>query len=155
MRNQGIERNTRLNVEVAGNDKLERCLVCTVELELMRTVIRKTSIHTVQKADQIEQRSDVRIRLAIVITEKAFVVTDQARVNIRDLISKVISKSFVERELKSAIITPCTAEAANRRIAASQILGVATYTARSRRKRLTRVEQEVMITIIERTVLNN
>ena len=93
MRDQRVERNTRLSVEVARNDKLERRLVRAVELELVRTIVRKTSVRVLEQADEIEQRSDVRVGLAVVVTEQAFVVTDQARVHIRRVEREVVRET--------------------------------------------------------------
>src|SRR5205085_10749617 len=78
VRNQLIERRTRLPVEVAAQHEPERELVAAVELELMRTIVRQTSVGVIEQALKIEQRSDVRIRLAVVVTEQAFIVTSQA-----------------------------------------------------------------------------
>src|SRR5258705_3161105 len=82
MRDQLIERAAGLDVEVSANEKLKRSPIATVELELVRTIVGQSAIQVLQQADQIEQRSDVRVRLAIVVTEQAFVVTSQARVSV-------------------------------------------------------------------------
>src|SRR4030095_9861403 len=154
MRDQGVERNTRLNVEVTRYNESPRSLVSTVELELVRTIVRKTSVRVSQQARQVEQRCDVRVCLAVVIAEEAFVVTDQARENIRRHERVVVCEPSTKREFQTAIETSSTAKALME-INAGLILGVSVYTTRSRRKRLARIEQEVCITVIERTVFDN
>src|SRR6185369_6568150 len=122
----------------------------------MRTVIRKTSIHTVQKADQIEQRSDVWIRLAIVITEQAFVVPDQARIYIRSIERKIVRESSIKCKFKSSVKATCTTEAAHPWVAASLIFGVAVRTSDAAGSdRLSRIEQEVAVAVIKRTIFDN
>src|SRR4029079_2389329 len=79
VRNQLVVRNTGLGVEVAGNDQLPRGAVTAVELENVRPIVRQTSVQVRQEADQVEQRSDVRVRLPVVVSEQTFVVTNQAR----------------------------------------------------------------------------
>ena len=83
MRNQLVERHTGLHVEVSANQKLPRRPIAAVELELMRPIIRQASVGVVEQALKVEQRSDVRVRLPVVVTEQAFVVTDQAREYVR------------------------------------------------------------------------
>src|SRR5260370_31311750 len=73
-----VERRAGLHVEVSANEKLKLSPVATVELELMRTIVRHTSIGVIEQALKVEQRSDVRIRLPVVVAEQAFVVTNQA-----------------------------------------------------------------------------
>ena len=73
-----IERNTGLRAERSADQKFERRAIAAVKLELMRTIVWQPAIGVLKQADEIEQRSDVRIRLAVVVAEQAFVVTDQA-----------------------------------------------------------------------------
>src|SRR6185369_4972917 len=111
MRYQLVERNTRLNVEVARKDKPPGRLVSAVKLELVRTIIRKPAVDIVKQADKIEQRSDVRISLAVVVAEEAFVVADQAREHVRHLECVVFRKPFVKREFETAIVSASTTKA--------------------------------------------
>src|SRR4029077_3319464 len=78
----------------------------------MRTIIRQTPIGVVEQALKIEQRSDVRIRLPVVVTEQAFVVTGQARVNVRSDELIIIGKSLGSSELNCAVETLGAAKAA-------------------------------------------
>src|SRR5213078_3048339 len=75
VRNQLVERRTGLHVEVSANEKLPRSPIAAVELELMRTIIRQTSVGVIEQALKIEQRSNVRVRLSVVVAEQAFVIT--------------------------------------------------------------------------------
>src|SRR5205823_12250436 len=75
MRIQLVEWSAGLHVEVSANQKLERSPIAAIELELMRTIIGQTSVSVVEQALKVEQRSDVRISLPVVVTEQAFVVT--------------------------------------------------------------------------------
>ena len=115
VRNQLIERSAGLDIEVSADQKLPRCPVAAVELELMRTIIRQTSVGVIEQALKIEQRSDVRIRLAVIVTEQAFVVADQARVNVRSDELIVVRKSLRGSELDCAVETLGAAEAARQR----------------------------------------
>src|SRR6185503_16921911 len=109
--NQHVERNTRLRIKVAGNDKLPRRLVTAVELKDVRPIIRQASIKSIEQADQVEQRGDVRVRLSVVVAEQAFVVTDQARVHIRSDELIVVRKTLRSGELNCAIVTTSWSEA--------------------------------------------
>src|SRR5262249_50275794 len=82
MRDQRVERNTGLCTERHTRHKFHRPLIAAVKLELRGSVVREPSVETIEKADEIEQRSDVRVRLPVVVTEEALVVSDQARVHI-------------------------------------------------------------------------
>src|SRR6185436_20166006 len=83
VRNQLVKRSAGLHVKVSANEKLKRSPIAAVELELVRTIIRQTSVGVIEQALQIEQRSDVRVRLPVVVTEEALVVTGQAREYVR------------------------------------------------------------------------
>src|SRR5689334_13545659 len=103
MRNQPIERHTGLRIEVSANEEFPWRAIAAVKLELMRPIVRQTSVSVVEQALEVEQRSDVRVRLPVVVTEEAFVVTDQARVHIRSDELEVIRKSLRGGELDCAI----------------------------------------------------
>jgi hypothetical protein len=47
-------------------------------------VIRQPPVGVRQQADQVEQRDDVRVRLAIVVGEQPLVVANQAGVGVRE-----------------------------------------------------------------------
>jgi hypothetical protein len=83
-----------------------------LNFELVRTIIRQTSIGVVEQALKIEQRSDVRVRLPVIVTEQAFVITGQARVNVRSDELIVVRKSFRGSELNCAVETLGAAKAA-------------------------------------------
>src|SRR6185295_3153421 len=114
VRNQLVERRTRLHVEVAAQHKLERELIGAVELELMRTIIRQTSVGVIEQALKVEQRSDVRIRLTVVVTEQAFIVTSQAGVHVRRDHLPVIGEALGRGNFERAIETLCASEATRR-----------------------------------------
>src|SRR6185295_9207246 len=52
VRNQLVERRTRLNIEVTAQHKFERELVAAVELELMRTIVRQAAVSVIEQALQ-------------------------------------------------------------------------------------------------------
>src|SRR5260370_36172785 len=104
-----------MDVKVYANEKFKWSTIAAVELELVRTIVRQSTVHVLQQADQIEQRSDVRVRLAVVVTEQAFVVTSKARVGVRSDELIVIGRSLRCREGQRAIITSRVTEAGDRR----------------------------------------
>ena len=55
VRNQLVERSAGLHVKVSANQKLKRGPIAAVELELVRTIIRQTSVSVIEQALQIEQ----------------------------------------------------------------------------------------------------
>src|ERR1700675_4943213 len=71
----------------------------------MRTIIWQTSIGVIEQALQVEQRSDVRVRLPVVVAEQAFVVTGQAREHVGSDELIVIRKSLGRRDFKCAVKT--------------------------------------------------
>src|SRR5215208_2902518 len=105
MRNQLVERHTGLRIEVSAEQKFPWSAIAAVELELMRPIIWQAAVSVGEQALKVEQRSDVRVRLPIVVTEQAFVVTDQARENVRSDELEVIRKSLRRRELDCAVET--------------------------------------------------
>src|SRR5215510_8191356 len=111
MRNQLVERHTGLCVEVSAEQKFPRSAVAAVELELVRPIVRQASVGVIEQALEVEQRSDVRVRLPVVVTEQAFVVTDQAREHVGSDELEVIRKSLRSGELDCAVETLSAAEA--------------------------------------------
>src|SRR5262245_40569866 len=111
MRYQLVERRTGLDVEVPAHEKFPRGAVAAIELELMRPIVGQTSVSVIEQALEIEQRSDVRVRLPVVITEQTFVVTGQTRVNVRSQHLPVLGESLGRGELDGAIETLRTAKA--------------------------------------------
>src|ERR1044072_833984 len=111
MRKQSVERHTGLCIEVSANEEFPWRTIAAVELELVRPIVRQTSVSVVEQALEVEQRSDVRVRLPVVVTEETFVVTDQAREHVRSDELEVIRKSLVGGELKTAVETLGAAEA--------------------------------------------
>src|SRR5205085_4228295 len=135
-----------------ADQQLERCAIATVHLELMRTIIRKPPISVVKQTDQVEQRSDVRVRLSVVIAEQAFVVTDQARVDVRTNHLPVVGESLGSGKLNCAVIAARRTKASCRgrptgsgtsKVLGGETMGGITSAAR--------VEEEVVISIVERT----
>jgi len=120
----------------------------------MRTVIREPTVDVIQQADKIEQRSDVRISLSIVVSEKAFVIPYQAREHIRHLECVVLRKPFVKRELETAKV-PASAAKARAEIIAGTILSIACKAALRRPESFARIKDEISVTIIERSVLDD
>ena len=53
----------------------------------MWTVVRQSPVGVRQRADQVEQRNDARVRMAVVVAEQSFVGADQAEVDIRGAIA--------------------------------------------------------------------
>src|SRR6185295_12246954 len=105
MRNQLVERHTGLSVEVPADEKFPRGAIAAVELELVRPIIRQATVGVSEQALEVEQRSDVRVRLPVIVTEQAFVVTDQARVHVGSDELEVIRKSLRSGELDAAVET--------------------------------------------------
>src|SRR5678810_1280076 len=105
MRNQSVERHTGLRIEVSTEEKFPWRAIAAVELELMRPIVRQTSVSVVEQALEVEQRSDVRVRLPVVVTEETFVVTDQAREHVGSDELAVIRKSLRSGELDCAVET--------------------------------------------------
>src|SRR6185369_12595122 len=99
-----------------------RRAIAAVEFELVRTIVRQTSVSVREQALKVEQRSDVRVRLSVVVTEEALVVSNQAREHVRSDKLEVIRKSLVRRDLDCAIETLSAAEAL-RSAAARRIAG--------------------------------
>ncbi len=114
VRNQSVERNTRLRTERTAGHQFEWPLIAAVKLELMRTIVRQSSVKTVEQADEVEQRSDVRVRLAVVVAEQTFVVSDQAGVHVRSDELVVVREPLGGGELECAVVTTRRAEATDR-----------------------------------------
>src|ERR1051325_9614310 len=151
MRNQSVERHTGLRIEVSTEEEFPWRAIAAVELELVRPIVWQTSVSVIEQALKVEQRSDVRVRLAVVITEEAFVVTDQAREHVRRDELEVIRKSLRGGELDSTIEALCATKA---------LWSVARTTRASRffsgaRAETARVEDEVGVAIVERTVFDD
>src|ERR1051325_10557196 len=147
MRNQSVERHTGLRIEVSTEEEFPWRAIAAVELELVRPIVGQTSVSVVEQALKVEQRSDVRVRLPVVITEEAFVVTDQARVHIGSDELEVIRKSLRGGELDCAVEPLSAAKARGSRArppGASRFFSGA-------RSETARVEDEVGVAIIERT----
>src|SRR5688500_14600770 len=114
----------------------------------MRTVVRETSVETIQQADEIEQAGDVRVRLAVVVTEQTFIVTNQAGEDVRSDELIVVRETLRCRNLQCAIVTASGSEATDARGVASQLFcGSRTHAAW--------VEQEVGCAIVERTIFDD
>ena len=79
MWDQLIEGRPRLDVEVPADHHFERRLVRTIQLELVRPVIRQPPVGVRQQAHQVKQGRDVRVRLAVVVAEQTFVISREAR----------------------------------------------------------------------------
>src|SRR6185295_3608176 len=99
MRNQTVEGHARLRIEVSADQEFERRAIAAVELELVRTIVRQTSVGVIEQALQVEQRSDVRVRLPVVVSKQALVVSDQARVHVGSDELEVMRKSLRSAEL--------------------------------------------------------
>src|SRR5215203_6195037 len=103
MRNQLVERYTGLCIKVPTNEEFEWSPVAAVELELVRPIIRQTSVSIREQALEVEQRSDVRVRLPVVVTEEAFVVTDQAREHVGSDELEIVRESLRSGELDTPV----------------------------------------------------
>src|SRR6185503_17819264 len=151
VRNQSVERNTRLRTERTAGHEFERPLIAAVKLELMRTIVGQSAVKTVEQADEVEQRSDVRVRLAVVVTEQTFIVTNQARINVRSDELIVVRETLRRCELERPVVAAGWTKATDGRVLTGQVFGCGEV----RRAATARVEQEVMVTVVERTVLND
>ena len=119
----------------------------------MRTIVWQTSISIGEQALEVEQRSDVRVRLPVVITEEAFVITDQAREHVGSDKLEVIRKSLIRRELDCPVKT-LRATKALRRAGNRWIAGAGCFFSGARSD-TAGVEDEVGIAIVERTVFDD
>src|SRR6185369_407515 len=153
MRNQSVKRHAGLRIEVTADQEFERRAIAAVELELVRPIVRQTSVGVGEQALKVEQRSDVRVRLPVVVTEQAFVVSNQAREHVRSDELEVIRKSLGGAELDSTIETLSTAKAL-RSTRNAGIAGASCFFSGARAD-AARVEDEVGVAIIERTVFND
>src|SRR5690349_13174297 len=113
----------------------------------MRPIVRQATISVVEQALQVEQRSDVRVRLPVVVTEETFVVTDQAREHIRGDELEVIRKSLRSGELDCAVETLCATETLRGTIRC-RVTGASGLFSRARRA-TARVEDEVGVAVVE------
>src|SRR5206468_871765 len=149
MRNQLTKWRPRLGVPVCADEEFPRRSIGAVEFELMRPVIRQTTVQIFEQADEIEQRRDIRIRLAVVVAEEALVIADQARVCIRgdDLI--VARESSRSREFHGPVIAPGMSKTSYRRISARFVLGRLAMSPSSG------IEQKIMVTVIKGPILDN
>src|SRR5215208_707358 len=135
MRNQLVERHTGLRIEVSAEQKFPWSAIAAVELELVRPIIRQTSVGVGEQTLKVEQRSDVRVRLPVVITKQAFVVTGQTRENVGSDELEVVRKPLRRRKLDSPVETLSAAKAlrsaASRRITGAGVFfcGTGTQTA--------------------------
>ena len=110
VRNQRVERNTRLRTERSARHQFEWPLIAAVKLELMRTIVWQSSVQTVEQANEVEQRSDVRVRLAVVVAEQSFVVSDQAGEYVgRDELI-VVREPLGSSDLERAVVTTSRTE---------------------------------------------
>src|SRR5215217_5931183 len=147
MRNQLVERHTGLRVEVSADQKLPRSAIAAVELELVRPIIRQASVGVSEQALKIEQRSDVRVRLPVIVTEQAFVVTDQAREHVGSDELEVIRKSLRSGELDCAVET-LSASKALRGATSGRITSAGVFFSGACAN-AARVEDEVGVAVIE------
>src|SRR6185369_7137 len=147
MRNQSVERHAGLRIEVSADQEFERRAIAAVELELVRTIVRQTSVGISEQALKVEQRSDVRVRLPVVVTEQAFVVSDQARVHVGSDELEVIRKSLRCCELNCAIETLSAAEA----LRSTRHTGIASASCffSGSRANAARVEDEIGVAVVE------
>src|SRR6185369_4895024 len=102
---------------------------------------------------EVEQRSDVRVRLPVVITEETFVVTDQAREHVRSDELEVIRKPLRSRELNCAVETLSATEAL--RTTASRWITSASVFFSGARTNTAGVKDEVGVAVVERTVFDD
>src|SRR3954471_10922509 len=82
---QRVKRATRHCAErcADGQREFPREGIASVELELVWSVIRQPTEGVIQQLRQIEKARDVRVGLSVVVSEETFIISDQARVNIR------------------------------------------------------------------------
>src|SRR4029079_11395659 len=147
MRNQLVERHTGLCVEVSADQKLPRGAIAAVELELVRPIIWQAAVGVIEQALKVEQRSDVRVRLPVIVTEQAFVVTDQAREHVGSDELEVICKSLRSGELDCAVETLSAAKAL-RSTTMRQVTSAGVFFSRAWSEPA-RVEDEVGVAVIE------
>ena len=116
----------------------------------MRTIIRQTSIGVIEQALQVEQRSDVRVRLPVVVAEQAFVVTGQAREYVGSDELIVVRKALRGRKLDGAVKTLSASETARRtgNTVTRCSLGCARLVA-------ARIEDEVGVAVVKRAILDH
>src|ERR1043165_4693 len=155
MWNQSVERHTGLRIEVPADEKLEWSAIAAVELELVRPIVRQTSVSVGEQALKVEQRSDVRVRLPVVITEEAFVVSNQAREHVRSNELEIVRKSLRCGELDSAIETLSASKALRRARRIGRWITSTGIFFSCARSDTTRIEDEVGVTVVERTVFDN
>src|SRR5262245_16157262 len=114
----------------------------------MRAVVRQPSVTVRQQADQVEQRSDVRVGLAIVVAEQPLVVADQAGVYVGGDQLPVLGESLGSRELERAVVSPGATKTSNSRVTACGFF-------RRSRVSAARIEEEVVAPVVKGTVLND
>ena len=114
----------------------------------MRAVVRQPPVGILQQADQVEQRGDVRVGLAVVVAEQPFVVADQAGVDVRGYELPVVAEPLRRREFDRTVVAAGVTEAPDRRVAASGLF-------RGARVLAARIEEEVDAAVVERTVLDD
>src|ERR1044071_6157282 len=104
-----------------------------------------------EQTDEGEQRRGVRVRLAVVVTEQALVVSDQAGIHVgRDELI-VVREPLGSGELERAVVTTSRTETTDVRVIAGQVFSRDEITGTA----AARVEQEVVVTIVKRTVLDD
>src|SRR5678816_656083 len=102
----------------------------------IRDSVWQTSVSVGEQALKVEQRSDVRVRLPVIVTEQAFVVTDQAREHVGSDELEIIRKSLRGGELDCAVETLSASKtlrsATSRRVSGAGVFfsGARTDTAR-------------------------
>src|SRR5215212_1676634 len=153
MRNQLVERHTGLRIEVSAEQKFPWSAIAAVELELMRPIIWQAAVSVGEQALKVEQRSDVRVRLSVVVTEEAFVVSDQAREHIGSDELEVVRKALRSGELDGPVKALGAAKAL--RSTASRWITSAGILFCSARTDAAGIEDEVGVAIVERTVFDN
>src|SRR2546421_4455938 len=116
----------------------------------MRTIIRQTSIGVIEQALQVEQRSDVRVRLPVVVAEQAFVVTGQAREYVGSDELIIVRKALRRRNLDGAVKTLSSAETARRTGGAFTRCSLSCA-----RLVASRIEDEVGVAVIKRSILDH
>src|SRR5437868_3606862 len=113
----------------------------------MRPIVGQTSVSIFEQALEVEQRSDVRVRLPIVVTEEAFIVTGQAREHVRSDELEVVRKPLRGCELDSSVetlsATKALRSAASRRITSTGCFFSGAW------GQTARVEDEVGVAIVE------
>src|ERR1051325_550674 len=148
-RDQLVERDARLRAERGAQEQLERRAVGAVNLELVRAVVRQTPVGVLEQADEVEERRDVRVALAVVVAEQALVVTDQARIHVGRDELPVVGEALRRRDLERAVVAARAAEAADARSGARDVFGRLAVTSAAR------IEDEVGVAVVERAVLDD